>query len=245
MTEPERALRQALDDLPGTATVWWRDDDAGRDHPRLHRLLALAQARQAEPALAVVPAWLESRAVDSITACPLAVVLQHGIAHADHARAGEKKVELGGRVLPADLQADLLAGTSRLRDAFPAAFLPVLVPPWNRIAPEFVAELPGWGFAGLSRFGRAAVRTESLREINTQVDLILWREGRRAMGLPELTAAMIAALRSAAGEPVGILTHHLAMDEDAFLALDRVLAVLQDHGRAQLVGLRALLWEAG
>jgi hypothetical protein len=245
VTEPEQALRQALDDLPGTATVWWRDDDAGRDHPRLHRLLALAHARQVEPALAVVPAWLESRTVDAITACPGTTVLQHGIAHADHARAGEKKVELGGRVTPADLQADLLAGTQCLRDAFPVAFLPVLVPPWNRIAPGFVAELPAWGFAGLSRFGRATVQSPDLREINTQVDLILWREGRRAMGLPELTAAMIAALRSAAGEPVGILSHHLAMDEDAFLMLDRVLAVLQDHPSARVVGIGALLREAG
>lgn len=244
MLSPEQALTAALDELPVPATVWWRDDDAGRDDPRLQQLLRVARTRQAEVALAVVPAWLEGRTVDTITACSQAAVLQHGIAHADHAPPGEKNIELGGRASPEELRTGLLAGMDRLREAFPASFLPVLVPPWNRIAPAFVAELPGMSFAGLSRFGRAAVQPPGLCEVNTQVDLILWREGRRGMTLPELAAAIIAAVRSAEGNPVGILSHHLVMDEDAFLALDRVLAVLQDHPRARLVGMHALLREA-
>ena len=38
-------LRVALDDVAARGEairVWWRDDDAGRDHPALARLLYLA-----------------------------------------------------------------------------------------------------------------------------------------------------------------------------------------------------------
>lgn len=241
----ERALLAVLDGLPGPVPVWWRDDDAGRDHPRLRRLLGLAEARDAELALAVVPAWLEQAAVDAIAACARASVLQHGIAHADHARPGEKKIELGGRAGPQDLMEALLAGMDRLRSAFPASFLPVLAPPWNRIAPAFVAELAGWGFSALSRFGPAGAAWPGLGEINAHVDLILWRDGARPMTLDELATATAEALHAAAGRPIGILSHHLVMDEAAFLALDRVLAVLQDHPNARLVGMRTLLREGG
>ncbi len=224
---PERGLAAALDALPAPVTVWWRDDDAGHDDTRLRRLLALARGRAAPLALAVVPAWLEPIAAGAILGCPEAAVLQHGVAHADHARPGEKKVELGG---PADreaLSAGLAAGRERLRAAFGERFLPVLVPPWNRIDSALVPGLPGLGFSGLSRFGPRA--SSVLPEANAHVDLILWRQGRRPLSLAEIAVALAAALRAAPGEPVGLLSHHLAMDEAAFLALDRVLTVLQDH----------------
>ena len=59
VASPEAALRQALDAAPAPVRLWWRDDDAGRDHPRLAALLDIARRREAPVALAVVPAWLE------------------------------------------------------------------------------------------------------------------------------------------------------------------------------------------
>ena len=116
----------------GRCTVWWRDDDAGRDHPRLRRLLALARARDLPLALAVVPAWLEPAAVEAILDTPQATVLQHGIAHADRARPGEKKIELGGAAAADALEPGLVAGRERLaralRRAFPARPRPALEP---------------------------------------------------------------------------------------------------------------------
>jgi hypothetical protein len=239
---PERELAAALDALPAPVAVWWRDDDAGRDDPRLRRLLALARARAAPLALAVVPAWLEPAAADAILGCPEASVLQHGVAHADHARPGEKKVELGGSADREALSAGLAAGRERLRAAFGGRFLPVLVPPWNRIDPALAPGLPGLGFAGLSRFGPRA--TAALPEVNAHVDLVLWRQGRRTMDAAELASAVAGALRASPGEPVGLLSHHLATDEAAFLALDRVLAVLQDHPKVLLARAGELFREA-
>ena len=48
---------------------------------------------------------------------------------------------------------ELGTGRMALERLFGARPLPVLVPPWNRIAPALVPTLPEIGFAGLSTFG--------------------------------------------------------------------------------------------
>lgn len=243
-TEAEAELTAALDALPELLVFWWRDDDAGRDDPRLHRLLTLAADRGAELALAVVPAWLEEAAAAAIEAYPRATVLQHGIAHRDHARPGEKKIELGGAA-PPDLLADGLAtGHHRLEARFGERFLPILVPPWNRIEAVLAERLPTLAYRGLSTFGPRPP-APPLRQVNTHLDLIAWRDGRRPLTLPEALAGLAALVRSEPREPVGLLSHHLVTDEAAFLALDHVLAILQHHPKALLAGARTQFREDG
>lgn len=242
--EAEAGLAAALDALPEPVTLWWRDDDAGRDHPRLRRLLALAADRGAELALAVVPDWLEDAAATTIEACPRATVLQHGIAHRDHARPGEKRIELGGTASP-DLLADGLAtGRDRLASRFGGRFLPVLVPPWNRIDTALVERLPVLGYRGLSTFGLRPADPPP-RQVNTHLDLIAWRDGRRPLTLAETLAGLAGLVRQAPREPVGILTHHLEMDLAAFDVLDRLWPFLHNHPKARLAGARDLFGEDG
>ena len=97
----------------------------------------------------------------------------------------------------------------------------MLVPPWNRIAPGLVPALPEIGFTGLSTFAarRRAEPIKGLRQINTHVDLIDWKDRRKFVGQDAALAALVEALRQSRGatsEPVGLLSHHLAMDEGAW-----------------------------
>ncbi len=142
------------------ATLWWRDDDACRATPALVSLLAIAAEARIPVAVAAVPAALERSLVDAVVAAPMATVLQHGYAHRNHALPGARNAELGTDRPLAAVEAELVAGRDRLRDAFGPRFLPVLVPPWNRIAPAVVARLPAAGLSGLSTFGS---RTRSRR----------------------------------------------------------------------------------
>jgi len=94
------------------------------------------------------------------------------------------------------------------------------VPPWNRIAPALVPTLPEIGFRGLSTFGpRRAQPLRGLREVNTHVDLLDWKSRRgfvgEGMALDALVTALVRA-RTGLNEPVGILSHHLAMDAEAW-----------------------------
>jgi hypothetical protein len=55
--------------------------------------------------------------------------------------------------------------------------------------------------------------------VNSHVDLIDWKGTRRFVGEDAALAALVGALsmaRAGDGEPVGVLSHHLAMDEAAW-----------------------------
>lgn len=209
--------------------VWWRDDDAGRDDPRLQPLLEIAARHRVPVALAVVPAWLAEPARARLLASREAVVWQHGWDHSDHSGGQGKPIELGGRREVAALIDDLVRGRARLTGAFGERFRPVLVPPWNRIDAPVRAALPGGLWTGLSRFGPEVAGARPT-EINTQVDGILWRAGRRALDLDGWRRALDAQI--AAGRTrIGLLTHHRQMDGAALAALDRLIAFLLQDSR--------------
>jgi hypothetical protein len=224
--------------------LWWRDDDAGRDHAALDRLLELAARRDLPLALAVVPLWLEAPVQALIAASAQATVLQHGFAHANHAPPGARSIELGGRE-PAIIAAELSRGQAALLDAFGATFLTVLVPPWNRLAPQLVDRLTDCGFSGLSAFGRRpdGEAAPGLTQVNTHLDPIDWHGGRLFVGEAAALGRLIAVLDP--DEPIGILSHHLAMDEPGWRFLDRLLETLTSHPAARLCPAGELFERAG
>lgn len=214
----------------GPVRLWWRDDDAGRDHPALDRLLRLARTHRAPLGLAVVPEWLEPGAIDRICMTADVTVLQHGIAHQDHAGPGERRIELGGLAEPARLADRIVDGRESLARAFGDRCRPVMVPPWNRIGAAFVELLPKWGFRGMSGWaGSGPATPAALVRIDTHLDAMSWRPERRCLDLSELVTLLTRAIREGHREPLGLLTHHLAVDSAGFQALDRLVGLVQDH----------------
>lgn len=226
------------------ATLWWRDDDAGQPHPALERLLALAEGAGVPVALAVVPAWLTPEVTAQLcTAAASVVVLQHGLAHVNHEHAiapGERKVrpaECGGARPPAVVATDLREGWGRLRAALGSRCLPILVPPWNRIAPDVLSALPTLGYRAVSAFGSRPVPAPipGLRIFNCHVDPINWREGRRFVGAgPTLEGLRRHLADRLAGrvdpdEPTGLLTHHRDLTPALWAFLEELSARLRPH----------------
>ena len=199
----------------------------------LHRLLDLAQRHNAPLALAVVPAWLEPEAHGAIAACAEITVLQHGFAHTNHAKKGEKSIELGGRKAKAILE-ELRQGLVILEDAFGAAFLPVLVPPWNRVDEALFSHLKSHGYCGLSIYGRRSGPdiVPGVALVNTHVDPINWRGDRGFLGEQAVLDRLIDVLNP--DEPIGLLSHHLDMDETGWTFFDELFTVLGRHPAARL-----------
>jgi len=203
------------------ADLWWRDDDAADVGPELERLLSIHRDTGAPVALAVVPAKATAALAARLAGESGVDVLQHGYAHVNHAAAGDnKKIELGTERPAMLVLGELGTGRMALERLFGTRPLPVLVPPWNRIAPVLVPTLPEIGFAGLSTFG-ARRRTHPVRgllAVNTHVDLVDWKGGRGFVGESAALTALVSALSYArdSGEPVGVLSHHLAMDGGAW-----------------------------
>jgi len=197
-----------------TARFWWRDDDATAPSAALDRLLALAGP--VPLALAVVPQTATDALAHRLATTETVAVLQHGIAHINHAPTPAKKAELGDDRPAASLVAVLAEGRRRLETLFGRRFRPILVPPWNRIAEAVANLLPAAGFIGLSTAGSHRSAVAGLRQINSHLDPVDWRGTRRCRPVTDLVAeaARHLAARRLAGsdEPVGFLTHHLLDD---------------------------------
>lgn len=240
-------------DAGRTAEIWWRDDDAVEATPALERLLQLQEKSTVPLALAVVPATATAGLVERLRDCAGVSVLQHGYGHVNHALAGDRKAELGAERPAMVVLGELATGAMAMErlfagPAFAGRRLSVLVPPWNRIASGLVWALPEIGFSGLSTFGplrqksgAPAFRIRGLRQVNTHVDLIDWKGSRGFVGEEFALAALVAALaaaRTSDAVPIGILSHHLAMDEGAWDFLRSLWERLSGAGIAGKAGLR-------
>lgn len=200
------------------AQLWWRDDDAADAGPALDRLLAVQHETEVPLALAVVPANATEALAERLAGEGGIDVLQHGYAHTNHAPPSDRKVELGPHRPAMMVLGELGAGWMALERLFGPRALPVLVPPWNRIAPPLIPPLPEIGFRGLSTFGgrSRAEPAKGLLQVNTHLDIVDWKAGRGFIGEEAALAVLVRALgesRRRSGEPVGVLSHHLAMDE--------------------------------
>lgn len=210
---------------------WWRDDDAVAPSEALDRVLALANSHDVPIALAVIPAEATRALADRLTDDGRTAVLQHGWAHANHAGPDAKSAELGPD-RPIDTVLDELSrGHQRLGRLFGERFLPVLVPPWNRIAPDVADRRAEAGLAGLSCFKSLA--TDGHR-LDTHLDPIAWRGGRGFVGWPEMADALDDEIARRDGQeiPIGLLTHHLVHDGETWAFLEAFLAVAANHPSA-------------
>jgi hypothetical protein len=198
-------------------SLWWRDDDANQEHQALSQLVALARKRQIPLALATVPYQVDPFLRELVADAPLSI-LQHGYQHLNFAPANEKKQELGLHRDPGVIEKEITQGKVMLQDLFDGQFVPVMVPPWNRIARELLVLLKRCGFAAVSCYGVAQNSDFPLPRINTHVDIIDFRAGRKFLGTEAVLELLLAHLRARRlgeidkHETTGLLSHHLDHD---------------------------------
>ncbi len=254
MTDPWQELRAELDawrSVGREALIWWRDDDAVGATPALDRLLDCAAGRPL--ALAVIPARLEPSLVGRLTSITTVDVLPHGFAHTNHEPEDRKKAEVGSaRPINAVLP-DIRQGATLLQQAFGYQYLPLFVPPWNRIAPDVAQTLPTLGIRGLSAFtDRAPLRQSP--QVNTHVDVLDWSAKKKTgaaifAGEAAVLSVLVQALQrrrlNADGtdpdEPVGLLTHHLEHDRATWDFLAQLATVIDRHPSAGWISARNAL----
>lgn len=225
---------------------WWRDDDAVAPTPALDRMLELANRHDVDLALAVIPKDATEALAERLSAEPHAFVLQHGWQHKNFQRKdlGEKAAELGSRRDPDALMAELNDGKARLEALFGEKFLPAMVPPWNRIAPEICRRLPGIGLPGLSTFTWFNFPRET--QVQSHVDILKWKKQVRFIGWESARLRFDLQLtrrRNTGDEPLGLLTHHLVHDAGCFEFLEVFLEISAHHDGADWPGVRDLFYK--
>ena len=223
-----------------TAAFWWRDDDARTTTPALDRLLALAEDAEVPLTLAVVPADADRALVRRLDGLDRVDVAPHGLRHANHAPADQKKAEFGAHRATDLMRAEIGEGWRRLQALFGDRARPVFVPPWNRVAPDLVDGLAALGFAGLSRFGGRArpAPAPGLTEGNCHIDVINWRHGGGFVGTTVALDQVVTHLSNRRlgaadpAEPTGLMTHHLAMDEDCWVFTAQLIDFIKNSETA-------------
>jgi hypothetical protein len=236
-------LREELDrwaEIGRIAGFWWRDDDAVEVTPRLDRLLSLAD--RVPIGLAVIPSRVERNLAEALSRLPWVAVLQHGWCHTNHAQQGKKSEYPFGRST-GEVATELTDGRTRLVSLFGSQALSIFVPPWNRFAPEFVPFLPDAGINGLSTMAqnRDASLPPGIAGIDVHVDLTAWRDGGGFIGTDNALTRIFGELHMRrlgtvpASEEIGILTHHLIMDDPTADFIRRLCAIIDDHRAARWV----------
>lgn len=199
---------------------WWRDDDAISDTPALRELARMSANAGLPVHIAVIPAHADNSLSDFLAETSDLIPLVHGWAHENHAPAEQKKAEFGTHRPLDALREDAERGFGKLHGLFGSRLKPVFVPPWNRISPELIPVLPALGYRILSTATprRNLWAAEGLKQINTHIDPIDWK-GTRSLIDEALLISRIAQLLqdrrngvTDAGEPLGLLTHHLVHD---------------------------------
>ena len=213
-------------------TFWLRDDDAVAVTAELERLLTLAGQWRIPLVLAVIPMPAEPELAMRLADLDRVRVATHGFAHRNHAPPGERKQELGAHRPAATVLDEIRLGRERLDALFPGKTVPMLVPPWNRIADALIPHLPGLGLRYLSSFGQEAPHQPApdLLRVDCQLDIIDWRS-RRAHPRETLSGQLADLVRRRAGTsaPIGILAHHLVHDAAAWAFLAELLRLTAGH----------------
>jgi hypothetical protein len=255
LTSHWKEVLQELDrwyDLGLKATFWIRDDDACEITEQLNRLQTIARRHHTSIALAVIPGKLHANLSHYLKEHADAFYpMCHGWKHINYG-ARNKPGEFGRDRPNALLIADATSAFAVFCEYFKTSNV-IFVPPFNCISPSLVKALPGIGFSGISvgpgMLERKLLSLDSrlrwspvvripassgIRRLNVHVDLIDWRAATAREG--KLIARDIARqLRFrrrgfvAAGNPIGLLTHHLAHNDKIWQTCDDVLDMLQSH----------------
>jgi hypothetical protein len=216
-----------------TADLWLRDDDAVEPSPALDRLIGLTRKFNVPVALAIIPSRTGPALAMRLDGERHIHPLVHGWSHANHAPASEKKQELGHHRPRDAVLGDLAMGFARLSELYGSRLVPMLVPPWNRIDVSLLDDLPALGFACLSAFGHELASRPGLTVANTHIDIVDSRAGNACRDHGVLVASLAKELAEAhahGGRAVGILSHHLVSDEEAFRFLRDLFTIAAQSG---------------
>lgn len=229
--EPVRQELANWADAGRKAQLWLRDDDAVEPTDLLERLLVVTSASLIPVTIAVIPAFTGEALAERLSDEDGVCVAVHGWSHKNFASPAEKKQELGPHRPAEIVHRELHDGYALLERLHPARFIPMLVPPWNRIDGGLVPGLPALGFEVLSIHGRAK-SNGPLPQLNTHLDIMDWHGtggGRETADLARELTRHLAERRNGNDEAIGVLTHHLVHDENAWSFLAELFALTAIH----------------
>lgn len=207
-----------------TLPVWWRDDDAVKPTEQLERMIELSEQFNVPVHLATIPREATRALADLVSEHATLIPVVHGWSHTNHQPTGERSCEFGGARSIELRREEAAEGLRRLRILMGDRVAAMFVPPWNNVPQEFLPDLQELGFTSFSTCNprKSAEPVPGLAQVNTHVDPLYWGPSKN-LSNPELIVERIADLlkrrrqgKADNAEPFGLLTHHLAHQEQTW-----------------------------
>ncbi len=200
--------------------MWWRDDDAREPTWQLDRLME--SRRELPLTLAVIPDVDPTPLANRLSSVAGVTIAQHGIHHTNHLPSGGPRSEFPQDATQAAINGAVAAGRARLV----AAGLPplIFVPPWNEASDRLIEAIKAAKYDTYS-VGITGKAHDGLKHIGAQVDILRWKGEPKFRGKYRILNALRRQLEARRGmgafeEPIGILTHHLVHDPEAWAFVD-------------------------
>jgi hypothetical protein len=210
--------------------LWFRDDDAIEPTPALDRLLSLANRFDVPMALAIIPGPTGEPLAERLASENRITATVHGWTHQNYAPDDTKKQELGLHRPQQIVLDELHRGFDKLKALYVKQFVPLLVPPWNRIDDALLPHLAPFGYRAVSVFGLA--KRAPIGLINTHIDIMRWHGVRGGLPHTEVIARLVEELQirfDGHDEPIGVMTHHLVHDDLAWDFVETLFEETADH----------------
>ncbi len=211
-------------------TFWFRDDDAIEPTPALDQLLSLSERFEVPMALAIIPGPTGEALAERLTGESRITATVHGWTHRNYAPDDTKKQELGLHRPQAIVLDELHRGFDKLKALYGKQFVPLLVPPWNRIDDALLPHLEPLGYRAVSVFGLAKQAPIGL--VNTHIDIMRWHGVRGGLPHAEIIGRLVEELQNRCDgndEPIGVMTHHLAHDDLAWSFIETLFEETVGH----------------
>lgn len=237
-------MKKLLDELSrrqdagSPVTFWLRDDDAVVPSAALDRFNTLTEAYSVPATLAVIPENTGEALAKCLQPMSHIDIAVHGWSHSNYAPATQKRQELGSHRPVELVLGELSKGFDNLSTLYAKHFVPILVPPWNRITPNLLDSLAGVGFTALSAFGQEEPAV--IKMLNTHVDLIDWKGTRGGRATDLLIGDFINTIQTTR-KPIGFLTHHLVHDDAAWAFMETLFDATVRHTGCRWVSSREIL----
>lgn len=213
---------------------WWRDDDLIAVSPGLHRIRQVSERHVVYVLVGIIPHLMVSTLGQDTIGMNTFVWCQHGFAHINHESPDRPNSEFPLNREKELVLEDLVKGRELLLQQFSDRLFPVLVPPWNGFRADMLEELPALGLVGISQYGNIARQQigQTLR-IDTHLDVVDWTSAPRFLPtrISFLLDRLVESLQirrldqGLSNNVTGILTHHRAMDDEAWDFVERLLFI--------------------
>lgn len=241
-TAIRNAIKQGIADR-GPVKLFFRADDIGVPSKNYSQMMALFLKYRIPLCLAVVPSWITRQRWEAMQDLvkkggELFCWHMHGFRHTNHETKG-KKQEFGPARPPGKLFDDLSKGHDRLAAIMGHRLTPVFTPPWNRCTRETMVLLKKMGFQGISRdHGSLPEPPPGFRDFPVHVDLHTRKEKNATEGWRQIQKALTTGMASPA---CGIMLHHMCMNEQAFIFLEYLLALIAGNRQIETVTYKDLI----